>query len=410
MTRTLVQAGLVIETEPVPHTVPGTDVLIEDGVITEVGPDLPAEGAQVIDAGSHIVLPGFVDTHRHTWQSVLRSTGPYASLDEYLERVVYGIAPRFRPEDVYAGNLAGALECLNSGITTLLDWSHIQRSPEHTDAAVDALRDSGIRAVFGYAHPAPDEPRPDEVRRVRDLVGGRVSMTLAAWGPGFTSLEATEADWRLARELGLRISVHVNGPGPVERLGDRGLLGPDTTYIHLNGTPDDALKLIADSGGTASVSPVLEEQMRLGRPELGRLRALGVRTTLGADAVTGVAGDMFGLMRAAFAAARVEDPAVAPADVLRMATLDGAAALGLDDRVGSLRPGKQADLVLLRADTPNLVPLRDPITAVVTAADLSNVDTVLVGGEVVKKGGRLVRADLRHAFDLAERAAAHLAA
>ncbi|MCO5974457.1 amidohydrolase family protein [Actinoallomurus soli] len=410
MSRILIQHGLVVDTEPAPRAMPATDLLIEDGVIAAVGPGLPTAGAEVIDARDRVVLPGFVDTHRHTWQSVLRSTAPYASLGEYLEAIVYGATPRFRPEDVYAGDLAGALECLNSGITTLLDWSHIQRSPDHTDAAVAALRDSGIRAVFGYAHPAPDAQRPDEVRRALGLVGGRVSMTLAAWGPGLATMEAAEAEWRLARELGLRISVHVNGPGPITRLRDHGLLGADTTYIHLNGVTDEEFTLIADTGGTASVSPVLEDQMRLGRPEVGRLRAAGVRTTLGADAVTSVGGDMFGLMRAAFAAARADDPTVTAADVLRMATLDGAAALGLDDRIGSLRPGKQADLVLLRTDTPNLVPLRDPITAVVTAADLSNVDTVLVGGEIVKRDGRLVRADLRRAFDLAERSAAHLAA
>ncbi|WP_433183384.1 amidohydrolase family protein [Actinoallomurus sp. CA-150999] len=409
MSRILIQGGVVVDTDPTPHATPATDLLVEDGVIAAVGPHLPAEGAEVIDARHHLVLPGFVDTHRHTWQSVLRSTAPYASLEEYLQAIVYGAAPRFRPEDVYAGDLAGALECLNSGITTLLDWSHIQRSPEHTDAALDALRDSGIRAVFGYAHPAPGRHRPDEVRRVRDAVGGRVAMTLAAWGPGIESIEDAEADWRLARDLGLRISVHVNGPGPITQLRDHGLLGPDTTYIHVNGVTDDEFKLMADSGGTASVSPILEAQMRLGRPEVDRLRAFGVRTSLGADAVTSVGGDMFGLMRAAFAFGRAGDPAISAADVLRMATIDGAAALGLDDRIGSLRPGKQADLLLLRTDTPNLVPLRDPITAVVTAADLSNVDTVLVAGEVVKRAGRLVHTDLRCAFDLVERTATYLA-
>src|SRR5262249_31776636 len=154
--------GCVVDTEPAPHALPATDLLIEDGVIAAVGAGLPADGAEVIDASRHIVLPGFVDTHRHTWQAVLRSIAPHAALPEYFQRVLQELAPRFRPEDVYAGNLTGALECLEAGITTLQDWSHVQHSPEHTDAAIQGLRDSGIRAVFGYAYPAPDDRRPEE--------------------------------------------------------------------------------------------------------------------------------------------------------------------------------------------------------------------------------------------------------
>jgi cytosine/adenosine deaminase-related metal-dependent hydrolase len=401
MTKILIRNGHVIDTEPAPYVRASTDVLIDGGVIVAVGTALPADGAEVIDATRRIVLPGLVDTHRHTWQAALRSAAPDATLADYFRDVIDRFAPRFRPEDVYAGNLAGALECLDAGITTLLDWSHNQRSPAHTDAAVQALRDSGIRALFGYAHPGTADRRPDEVRRIRPDV-------LAAWGLPYASLEDTEADWRLARELGCRISVHVTGVGPIEQLHERGLLGPDTNYVHCNGIPDEAVKMLADSGGSASVTPAVEAQMGFGLPETGRLRRFGVTTALGVDTVTAVPGDMFSVMRAALALGRMEGEPLTAADVLGMATLGGATALGMADLAGSLRPGKQADIILLRTDTPGMSATQDPIGAVVTAAGVRDVDTVLVGGTIVKRDGRLVSTVAAGLSDLIEASARHL--
>ncbi|MBB2913241.1 cytosine/adenosine deaminase-related metal-dependent hydrolase [Streptosporangium becharense] len=409
--RLLITDATMVDTEPHPRVLPATDMLVEDGVITEVGRGLTAAGAETLDATDRILLPGFVDTHRHVWQSVLRSIAADATLGDYLTLVLGELAPAFRAEDVHAANLWGALEALDSGVTTVYDWSHIQLTPAHTDAALDGLREAGIRAVFGYAHPAVDDGarREDEVRRVASLTAsGLVTPALAAWGPVYGSLSAAAADWRLARELGLRISLHATGTGAVERLHAGGLLGSDVMFVHGNGFSDEAMKLVADSGGTASVAPVVESQMGHGHPETGRFRAFGIPTGLGVDTVTDAPGDMFSVMRAALAAARLRGEPLTAAETLRMATIGGAEVLGMADRIGSLRPGKQADLVLLRADSPAMAPACDPVAAVVTAAGTADVDAVVVAGRVVKRAGRLRHAGLPGALDRLRRSAARL--
>ncbi|WP_432192541.1 amidohydrolase family protein [Streptomyces sp. bgisy027] len=408
ITRILLRNGHVIDTEPEPVAHPGTDVLIEDGRIAAVGPDLPAEGATVIDATDRIVLPGFVDTHRHVWQSALRSAAVDMDLMGYLG-VMGQLGARLRPQDIHAATLVGALESLDSGITTLMDFSHALNTPEHADAAVDGLRAAGLRAVFGYGFPPGAPANYDDVRRIRagrlDDDEALVTMALAPMGPSFTPPEVVAGDWGLAADLGLPVTFHVSaGPvaaQPVSVLRELGLLDVKALYVHGNSLDDDELKLIADSGGHASVTPSTEAMLSIGRPVTGRYRRAGVTTSLGADAVTSAPGDMFSVMRAALVASQVADDAaerLSVRDVLRMATLDGAAALGLADRIGSLRPGKQADVILLRLDDLNLLGAeRDPIAAVVTAAHPQNVDTVLVAGQVVKSAGRLVNGDLPQA-------------
>jgi cytosine/adenosine deaminase-related metal-dependent hydrolase len=410
--RTLIRNGLVIDTEPEIVVHPGTDVLIEDDRIAAVGRGLVAEDATVIDATDRLVLPGFVDTHRHTWQTALRGIAADADLGEYLNLVLGRIGPHYRPEDVHIGTLAGALECLDSGITTVQDFSHVQYTPEHADAAVAALRDSGVRAVFGHGQPVfGPASAPEEVVRVRDLVGDDrlVTMALAPAGPSYAPIDEVERSWALARELGLRIFVHVgSGPVaalPIEALRDRGLLDASTTFVHGNSLPDSELALIAAAGSAVSIAPAVEAQMGHGAPMINRLRRAGITTGLGVDVVTTVAGDVFSLMRAALLTGGGQG--VRAVDVLRMATVDGAAALGLADRIGSLRPGKQADVVLLRLADANLVGgLHDPVGTVVTAAHPGNVDTVLVAGRVVKRGGHLVHDSVAAAV---RRSAEHLA-
>ncbi|QOV36672.1 amidohydrolase family protein [Streptomyces ferrugineus] len=409
-TRILLRNGHVIDTEPEPVARPKTDVLIEGGRITAVGRDLPAEGATVVDATDRIVLPGFVDTHRHVWQSALRSAAVDVDLAAYLGLVLGRLGPRLGPQDIHAATLAGALEGLDSGITTLMDFSHALHTPEHADAAVDALQAAGLRAVFGYGFPLTGFGNHDDVRRIRaerlrndDAL---VTMALAPLGPSYTPIEVVTDDWRLAAELDLSVTFHVSaGPlamRPVSILREHRLLDVKALYVHGNSLDDDELKLIADSGGTASVTPGTEAMLGIGRPVAGRYRRAGVTTGLGVDAVTSTPGDMFSLMRAALIASQVTDGAarLSVKDVLRMATLDGAAALGLADRIGSLRPGKQADVILLRLDDLNVLTAdRDPIAAVVTAAHPQNVDTVLVAGQVVKSDGRLTHGSLVRTAD-----------
>ncbi|MFC6084324.1 amidohydrolase family protein [Sphaerisporangium aureirubrum] len=442
--RLLLRDGTVIDTEPEPHARHAVDVLIEDGRIAAVGPGLPSAGATVLDCSGHIVLPGFVDAHRHLWQTVLRGIAPDAGLMDYVSLVQRRLARRLTPEDVHAATLAGALECLDGGITTVQDYSDIQRSPGHTEAALSALREAGVRAVFGYGYPLfgpgggrPAVRDPAEVRRVRAEHfpgdGSLLRMVLAPRGPSYSPMDTVREDWLLARELGLRIAVHVaSGPladHPVAALRDHDLLAPGTLYVHGNSLPGHELLLIAGSGGSVSIAPAVEAQMGHGPPMITRLREAKVTTALGADVVTSSPGDMFSLMRAALLTARLEHPVdrtwrpsgepgregeAAPrlttSDVLRMATLDGAVALGLDDQVGSLRVGKQADLLLIRTGVVNLSGARhDPVGTVVTAAHPGNVDTVLVAGEPVKYAGRLVTPAAPAAVTATHRSAGRLA-
>ncbi|TYB59865.1 amidohydrolase family protein [Nonomuraea sp. PA05] len=404
----LIKNGVVIDTEPEPVVLGRVDVRVDGGTITEVGPGLPVEpGAEVIDATGALVLPGFVDTHRHTWQAGIRAVAPDIDFRGYMRRIITELAPRHRPRDLYAGNLAGALECLDSGVTTLLDWSHAQFSPEHTDDAVRALSASGIRTVFGYCYGGEPGGLAAETRRVREThfgAPGLVTMALAALGPEIAGEERALEEWRLAAELGLPVTAHLGGHGRQSAarglafLEEHGLLATPTTFVHALHYTDEELKRIAAAGATASVSPVDEMNLGIGYPTTGRLRAAGIPTGLSADTVVCSPGDMFSQMRTAHLLERGRPDGAGlgftTRDALRMATFEGAQVVGLGEVVGSLRPGKQADLQLLRTDRLGMASAHDPIAAVVLNADTGCVDTVMVGGRVVKRGGQLLHHDL----------------
>src|SRR3954471_2765477 len=368
--RTLLRGGWVIPMDRGPEVFRG-DVLVEGDRIAAVGDVGPVADADVVDARDRIVLPGLIDTHRHLWQSALRGIAADWTLGQYFARMRGVLGGRFRPEDTYAGTLLGAVEALDAGVTTVVDWSHNLNSPEHADAAWQALLDAGGRAVFAYgasndqALSRDGSPHTSDVRRLRDGAGrddgGRVTLGMALRGPEFGTLEAAESDWALARELGLPVTVHVGGGlrgagRHVAELDRRGLLGPDTTYVHCTMLADDELDAIAASGGRASVSPEVEANMGHGPAATTRLRSRGVPTGLSVDVCTNVGGALCGAMRAALALARGGAHAAALAggraldrlpltagDVLAMATIEGARAIGLADRIGSLEPGKQAD-------------------------------------------------------------------
>jgi 5-methylthioadenosine/S-adenosylhomocysteine deaminase len=430
-TRTLIRGGHVVTLDEETGNLPGGDVLVEAGRIEAVGHDLGAVDASVVDARGTIVAPGFIDTHRHTWQSVLRGMLPDCTLDRYLAVVGGVVGPGFEASDIYAGNLLGSLEALNAGITTLVDWSHCNNTPEHADAGIAALRETGGRAVYAHGTPAhaqwwvaSDLPHPDDARRVREQHFSSdedlVTFAIAARGPGITTSAVVEHDWRLARDLGARISVHVGmritgmHVHAVEELHRANLMGSDTTYVHASDSTDAELDLIAATGGTLSIAPYVEMLMGHGHPPVGRSLRMGLAPSLSIDVATSVPGDMFTQMRTALVQDRIGafgpdvDVAFAPTlshtAVLQMATVNGAAACGLVDRVGTLTPGKEADIVLIRADAVNTMPLVDPVATVVTSADTANIDTVLVHGRVVKRHGLLVDVDLARVRDLAENA------
>jgi cytosine/adenosine deaminase-related metal-dependent hydrolase len=429
----LLRGGHVITMDPAIGDLPSADVLIDGDTIAAVQPGIDAD-AEVLDVTGQIVIPGFVDTHRHTWEAAIRGCAPNATLDDYFVEVLDTFAPLYRPEDVYASNLAGTLECLNAGITTLVDWSHINNTPEHPDAAVRALQETGIRAQYAYGSANTSlsdywfESKlaipGDDVERVRNTYfsgdTGLLTMAMATRGPGFCLDEVVKSEWETARRLGLPITVHVGMGrlagrfGMIRRLNDMNLLGPDTTYIHCCYFGEDEWQLVADSGGTISIAPQVEVQMGHGWPPVMKAIEYGLRPSLSIDVVTTVPGDMFTQIRSAFGTERarvnaicweadtgIPDTMLTARRMLQMATLDGAHVAGLEDRTGSLTPGKKADVVVIDTGAINVFPVHDAVTAVTLCADVSNVDTVIVDGALRKRSGKLL-ADTARARQLVE--------
>ena len=430
--RTLIKNGTIVSVDPAIGDLAKGDLLIEDGRIAQVAPRIDAGAdAEVIDASDRLVLPGMVDTHRHTWQALFRNIGSDWTLAHYLSGLHGTVSGLYRAEDTYAGNLLGGLEALDSGITTLVDWCHNLNSPEHTDAAVDAHFTSGGRVVFGHGgghrhwQPPSDLDHPaDDVRRLRK---GRlasddqlVTLFLAPRGNQFATMRVTENDWALAAELGIRITCHF-GDGewgknwPVAALAQKKLLGPTMTFVHCNSLADDELKMMADAGVSASVSPDIELQMGHGWPATGRLMKAGIKPSLSIDVCSSNGGHMFGTMRAAIGTQRgfdnedarnagkasVDEMELTCRQVLEFATIEGARACGMDSKIGSLTPGKRADIILVRTDTWSMTPLNNPIGQFVYNAHPGLVDTILVDGKVVKRDGKLLTADFARVRRLA---------
>jgi 5-methylthioadenosine/S-adenosylhomocysteine deaminase len=411
--RKLIQGGTILSLDRDVGEFTTGDVLIEGDKIVAVGPGLVNGDSEVIDASGMIVMPGFVDSHRHIWEGLLRNIGtdvPLEGRTSYISFILHKLAPAYRPEDAYVGNLVSAVGAINAGITTLLDWSHIQASPAHTDAVIQALKDSGLRAIFAYGFPwwgKWEERQPSWfVRAATEYFSSKdqmLTLALAAPGPEFTDFEVARDHWKLARETGARITTHV-GVGTygqerkVQEMGEAGLLGPDTTYIHCNTLNDTEIQMIVDSGGSVSLASPVEMMMGHGMPPIQKFLDRGLAPTLSIDVETNVPSDMFNQMRSVLGlqravAAAEGKAAVSTRDVLAWATIEGARANGLDSKVGTLTPGKQADLIMLRTDRLNVTPLNDPATAVVAGMDTSNVDSVFIAGRAMKRGGKVLHVD-----------------
>ena len=423
--RTLLRGATVVSVDPAIGNVDRADILICDDLIAGIDARIDVEpDVEVVDVDGMIALPGFVDTHRHTWQSVMRHG--YAELDplQYFDEMLRGIGAGYEPEDVRIGNLLGAVSALSAGTTTLFDWSHIQNSPEHSDAAVTGLREAGIRAVFGHGWPLQGNGRwtensmlthPADIERLQKQhfsdPGGLVTLAMAARGPEMAAPGVWQADLALARDLGIRTSVHAgayphNEPvHAVAQYDEAGLLADDLTFVHCCRSSDAELAMIADAGATVSIGVHCElNSQGIGDIPLDRMLAAGVRPSLSGDTETKCSGDMFTQMRMLFGYHRswmggghssvaADRAQLFLQDVLAFATIEGARAVGQGDRIGSLTPGKQADIILVRATDLNLVPVLDPVASVVLAAHEGNVESVLIGGRFVKRGGVVLGCD-----------------
>lgn len=415
------------------------DLLIENGRIAAMAPTLAdIEDAERVDVSGHLVIPGFVDTHRHSWQTGIRGVAADWSLLEYVRHIRMGYARAYRAEDVHVSVLVGALEALDAGITSMCDFCHIMNSPAHADAAIDAFGASGIRGLLSYgfydvplAEPSfrAHEQRLADAARVARAFAQRPSAVMrlgvALTEAGLVTAAQTRAEIALAREHGLRITAHMgtlSTPDAVGRLGADGLLGPDILHVHCNFSSDDELAQIRDSGGAVSVTPETELQMGMGFPVTGRLLRLGMRPSLGIDIVSDYSGDMFSQMRIALQTERAlrneptlrerKMPAtISPTvlDALSFATRDGAAAMALDGEVGTLEPGKAADIVTLRTDGLHHMPPAEAVAAVVLQARPSDVANVWVAGRRIKADGRLLGWDLAALRERMADSARHLA-
>ena len=419
----LIRAGWVATMDPALGVLRGGCVRVDGERITEVARGLvPSPGAELLEAPEGIVIPGLVNAHHHTWQTALRGVAGNWTLLEYFRHMHAGLATRFRPEDSHIANLAGALNQINCGTTTLMDWCHNTPTPAHTDAAIEALVESGIRAAFFHGTPKPDpkpgqkpfwelpHPRAEVERLVKRLPSRDALVTpgLAILGPHYSTYDVAAHDLRLAREFGLIASMHCAGgeartPGGWQRLTKENLLGEDSNVVHGNNLSDAELALMVDKGVSFTLTPESEMAHGHGFPITGRLRKLGAQPSLGVDLESGLSGDMFTVARLALAtqraldndAARGSAGALPPTSTVRChealewITLEGARMLGLADRIGSLSPGKQADLVLLDAGALNMHPVHDPVVSVVTQASIVNVDSVMIAGKWQKRAGRM---------------------
>jgi cytosine/adenosine deaminase-related metal-dependent hydrolase len=425
MTRTLIRGATVI-TMDAQGVLPRADVLVTNDRITEIAAGIVADEADVIDAAGCIVIPGLINAHMHTWQTALRGVAANWTLPEYFRKMHAGLATAFAPEDLHIATLVGALNQLNCGTTTLADWCHNNRTPEHNDAAVSGLLESGIRAAFFHGTPKPD-PKPGEtpfwevphpraeVERLLKMHQGADLLTVhaAVLGPHYSTLDVALHDFRMARELGVVASLHQGGgpartPGGWEVLEREGLLGPQVNIVHGHALDDDQLRRFCSLGMSFSAAAESEMSQGHGHPLTGRLRRLGRAPSLGVDLESVLSGDMLTQARVALGIQRSLDNvafrdafgAIPPTttvpviEALSWVTVEGARMLGQLDRIGTLAAGKQADLVLVRADALNMQPVHDAVASVVFQASLANIDSVMVAGRWKKRHGRLLGVDL----------------
>lgn len=429
----LIRDVTAIIQEPSLHVEKHTDVLISDTRIEKIEPHIADAEAEVISGAGMLCLPGFVDAHRHNFEALIRQTGIDWNHAQYFEGVKKIMGNCFTPEDTYVSSYIGALECLNAGITTVYDWFHNNNSPEHADAAIAGLSATGIRAVFGCSDDAEGEiPVSDKPMNYADMrriarqyfqsKDQRMTLSLASRGPQFVTMPRVLEELELAKELDVFVSMHV-GDGawgrsfPVKKLHDLHQLNENFLFVHCNTLHDEEYDIIGELGAKYVFCPEVELNMGHGFPAALPLMRRGIKPALGIDVVTSIPGDMFASMRAALAGIRaiVNDKAlhdgievdplpVLASDVLNFATINGAYACGLGGVTGSLKAGMKADIILINTDSLNLLPYNNPISAVVEASHIGNVDTVIVDGNIKKRHGRMTGLNMKDVYRRANEA------
>ncbi len=420
--KTLIRGATILSMDETIGNLVRGDILIENGTIIAVGENIEAEDAAVIDASNMIAMPGMVDTHRHSWEGQLRRINPNAeTLEDYCNATHYSFAKYYRPADMYIGNLLTALGSIDAGITTVIDNSHNSRSAAHSDAAVEALFDAGIRAIHASGAPVTgDWDRanwPSNLERLQEKYFKNSENSLVS----LAVMAQLEPElWAEARRLGLPIITEFFGgemAAALEGLHQQGLLGADNIFNHCTSLPDAGWEILREAGVRVNVCPRSDAHYGIEDGMFAMQSALrhGIRPGLSVDNETSYSGDMFMEMRVAFYLQRVmgmhhnkccgstHSPVTLQAqNLLKAATVDGAACAGLQEKIGSLTPGKQADLILIRTDEINLYPSNNAFGTVVHATERSNIDTVIIGGRIVKRDGKVLGVDserLRAAID-----------
>ncbi len=430
----VLRGGLVLTMDDRHQILPGHDVLVVDGRIAGVGPGLAVpEGTVEVDAAGGIVLPGMIDTHRHMWQTAMRGYGADWTLTQYFVWYYLEWGKIFRPEDIYAGNLLSALEGLDAGVTTTVDWSHGLQTPQHADAAVDALQSTVGRFVLAYGN-IQDAPanwtadpgfRDFVSRRISpgdDMLGFQLAFDVTG-DPAFPERPAFE----VARELGVPVTTHAGVWGAtnddgIRLMHENGFMRPESVYVHAATLSEDSYQRIAATGGSVSVSTESEQSAGQGYPPTWALRSHGIPVSLSMDTSVWWSADLFSAMRTTLGADRSRDHLEAHArgdtvthsalraeQVVDWATRGGARAIGRESDLGSVETGKRADLVLIKNDhSPVSFPLLNPYGHVAFQAQRGDVHTVLVNGRFAKRDGRLAGVDLGATRSLVERTVEHL--
>jgi cytosine/adenosine deaminase-related metal-dependent hydrolase len=415
----VLRGGTVLTMDDASTVLRDADVLVVGDRIAAVGPrlDVP-EGTAEVDAVGGIVMPGMIDTHRHMWQTAMRGYGADWTLTQYFVWYYLEHGKKFRPQDIAAGNRLAAIESLDAGVTTTVDWSHNLQTVEHGEAALEALRSVPGRFVLAYGNiqAGPWEWSADpQVRalleRLRDAADDRMGVQIAfdvTGDPAFPEKAAFE----VARDLGIPVTTHAGVWGAtsdtgIQQMHDHGFMTPETVYVHASTLTRDSYQRIAATGGSISVATESECSAGQGHAPTEQVLQYGIPVSLSMDTSVWWSGDMFSAMRATLNADRMAEHMAAHLEgetitqlrlrarqVVEWTTRGGAHALGRDD-LGSLQPGKKADVVLIKNDSsPVSFPLLNPFGHVAFQAQRGDVHTVLVDGRVVKSDGKLVGIDL----------------